>query len=153
MWTDVFVITPIVAYIMNRYRLPYVSVSGIIILILVVVDCIGAGAMYQEMGKTVPEAHTHFGYTPLTGWVHGLYAIAVLWICAMFYLSHIEPQPTYDMIAISIGLTTHIVLGVMKFNPNWSWSKGAIIQVAVFIALIWVITAYKFGRSVEKKMP
>jgi hypothetical protein len=150
MWTDVFVITPIVAYIMNRYRLPYVSVSGIIILLLAVVVCFAAGSMYQEMGKITPEAHTHFGHTPLAGWVHGLYAIAALWICAMFYLTHVEPQPAYGMIAISIGLTAHAVLGVTKFNPNWSWSTGAIIQVAVFIALLWIITAYKLGRSVEK---
>jgi hypothetical protein len=39
----------------------------------------------------------------------------------------------------------------MKFNPYWSWSKGAIIQVAVSVALIWLTTAYKLGRYLENK--
>jgi|GEM_PF-1196471 len=150
MWSDFFIVTPIVAYIISGYRLPYISVPGFLLFVVTLIVCIAAGNMYQDMGKILPEAHTHFGHTPLAGWIHGLYAIAAIWICAMFYLTHVEPQPAYDMIAISIGLTIHTVLGVIKFNPNWSWSTEAIIQVAVFIALIWVMTAYRFGRYKEK---
>jgi hypothetical protein len=143
MWADAFIVSPIVAYIISTYRLLYISKIGILIFIIAVIISLVALHMYQEMGKTFPEAHTHFGHTPLAGWIHGLYAVAVIWICSMFYLTHVEPQPGMDMIAVSIGLTALIILGVIKFNASWKWSKEAIIQVAVLILLIWGATAFK----------
>lgn len=147
MWADVLIVTPIVSYIATTYRLKYWSMTGILILALAIFVSLAAGYLYQEMGKTIPEAHTHFGYTPLAGWIHGLFAVATIWICVMFYLTPVTPQPGFDMIAISIGLTALFILGVKKFNPNWNWSKGAIIQVAILIALVWGATAYKLLRG------
>lgn len=151
MWSDVFIVTPIVAYIMCRYRLPYYRWIEILLLVVTIFVCFAAGIMYQEVGKIFPEAHTHFGYTPLAGWIHGLYAIAVIWICALFYLTRVAPQPSKDMIVLSSGLSVHVVLGVMKFNPYWSLSKEALVQITVSIAMIWVVTAYKLGRYRDKK--
>jgi hypothetical protein len=143
MWADVFLISPVVAYIICTYRLPYLLKPGIMILVFAFVISLVCGVIYQEMGKIYPEAHTHFGYTPLIGWIHGVFAVAAIWICSMFYLTHIIPKPNLDMIAISSILTLFFILGVMKFNPNWRWSKVAIIQVSVLIILIWVTTVYK----------
>jgi len=146
MWADVFLISPVVAYIICTYRLPYLLKPGIFILFSAFVISLVGGVIYQEMGKIYPEAHTHFGHTPLIGWIHGVFAVAAIWICSMFYLTHITPKPRFDMIAISIVLTAFFILGVMKFNPDWRWSKIAITQVSVLTILLWVITAYKLVR-------
>lgn len=143
MWADVFLISPVVAYIICTYRLPYLSKPAIYILVFALLISIVGGVIYQEMGKIYPEAHTHFGHTPLIGWIHGVFAVASIWICSMFYLTHTTPKPGFDMIAISIALTAFFILGVMKFNPNWRWSKVAIVQVSVLILLVWVTTACK----------
>ncbi|MEA2416769.1 MAG: hypothetical protein QOI58_3426 [Thermoanaerobaculia bacterium] len=152
MWADVFITTPIVAYIITSYRLPYLSRRGLMLLAVVIAVSLVAGVLYQEMGKVVPEAHTHFGHTPLAGWIHWLYAIPAIWICAMFYLTPIDPRPGVDIIFVSIGLTALFALGVMKFNNRWSWSTEALVQVAVSIALLWVATAYRFGRHIEHRL-
>ncbi|HEX3531746.1 MAG TPA: hypothetical protein VH988_32195 [Thermoanaerobaculia bacterium] len=151
MWADVFITTPIAAYIVCRYRLPYFSWPGLLVLVLALAFGTAAGLVYQEMGKTFPEAHTHFGHTPPAGWIHGLFAVAALWIIGMFYLTHTEPQRSNDIIVVSMGLTALLALGVMKFNPRWSWSTEALIQVALSATLLWIITAFWFGRHVERR--
>lgn len=147
MWGDTFIVSPVVAYIICAYRLPYFSRSGIIILVFALLISLLGGVVYQEMGKIYPEAHTHFGHTPPIGWIHGVFAVGAIWICSMFYLARITPKPGYDMLVISTALSAFYVLGVMKFNPNWRWSKVAIIQDLILIALTWITTVYKLSSG------
>jgi hypothetical protein len=62
----------------------------------------------------------------------------------MFYFTPIEPPAsTGDLIGISVLLTPFFFLGMVDFNRHWVFMKGAKIQLAVSIAILWLITGIK----------
>ena len=148
MWADFFVMTPIVAYVMAKYRLPYFSLWGLIELVIAVAITIALVKMWMGFGHFYPEAHAHDPIRPndpqlpIAGWIHGFYMVVAIWICAMYY-TVAEPKPGFDMMFVALGLMVVLTLGVMKFNPSWHWDKGAIIQVAGLCALVWAVTGWK----------
>lgn len=93
-WCDVFLVTPIAAYVAKNYQLAYLSWWSFLIFAAVVAFVMIAGYFYVKIGDAIPVPYAHDGKTPLAGWVHGIFAVAALWIIGMFYLTPIKPLPS-----------------------------------------------------------
>lgn len=148
MWVDIFVTTPLLAFVMATYRLPYFSLSGLIELTIAVVVTIVLIKVWQSFGHLYPEAHAHDPIRPgdpqlpIAGWIHGFYMAMAIWIFVMYY-TIASPKPGFDMAFVAAGLTVVLTVGVMKFNPSWHWDRGAIIQVAILCSAVWTVTGWK----------
>lgn len=141
MWADVFIISPLVAYAASKYTFEYISWRSTITLTASVFVVLMAMQMYQRGGITTPEAHTHSGVTPLQGWVHGMFAVAVIWVGVQVYLGWTTPVVSKgDLIIFAVLLTPFFYLGVAKFSERWLFDTGARWQVAVGTIGIWVVT-------------
>lgn len=142
MWADVFIISPLVAYFVSNYQLPYFSKWGLVILAVAVVFSLGMGYLYQQGGMVTPEAHTHDGTTTVAGWIHGVYAVAAIWICAMVYIPGLASPPISkaDIIGLSMLLIPFFYSGVAKFSERWVFETPAQWQVGASTAIIWAIT-------------
>ena len=148
MWADVFVISPIVAYAVSNYKLDYFSKWGLLILAIAVVVSLAMGYMYQKNGVATPEAHTHDGITTFAGWIHGLFAVAAIWIVAMVFLNLTTPSVSRtDIIVFSLLLTPFFYLGVAKFSERWTFDPNAKWQVAIEIVGLWLLTGVRFWHA------
>lgn len=144
MWADVFVISPMIAYLTTRYRFGYTAWWGWLILIVALAITIGSAPIYNKIGLMHPVAHSHDGHTTVAGWIHAVFAIAALWIAGMFYFMPIVPQATtQDILIISGLLTPFFFLGMVDFNRNWVFMNGAKIQLAVEIMILWIVAWIK----------
>ena len=143
MWADVFIVTPIVAWVGSKYKLDFswgrlVLLGGAMVVVLI-------GVHYYELGgRVTPEAHTHHGKTTVAGWIHAVFAVAAIWICAMVYLNLTMPPVTkLDVIMISILLTPFFYLGVAKFSSRWVFAPAVKWQVAIEIIGLWLVTGVR----------
>ena len=144
MWADVFVISPVVAYSVANYQLMFFSKWGIVILIIAIAVSLLMGRMYQEGGKVTPEAHTHDGYTTIAGWIHGLYAVAAIWVVSLMFFNLATPSVSrVDIVLISVLLTPFFDLGARKFSKRWAYTDQAIFQVSGGIVLVWIAAAVR----------
>ncbi len=148
MWSDVFIISPIVAYIVSRYNVEYFSRTGFVIFGIAVVVSLAMGMMYQKNGITTPEAYTHDGITTIAGWIHGLFAIVAIWTCSLFYLGFISPVASkFDILLISTLLMPFFYLGVVKFSERWTFDLFAQWQVVILITGLWIITSIRLWKA------
>src|SRR5882672_944348 len=76
MWADVFVIPMLVSYIVKNYKLPYESITSLIILGISICVWVWAASQWSRLALQRPEAHTHDGRTTIAGWIHLCYGIA-----------------------------------------------------------------------------
>lgn len=144
MWADIFIISLMVAYVVSNYEFLYFSKWGLLVLTATILIWLVLGHIYQEMGKSTPEAYTHDGKTTLAGWIHLLFAVIATWILAMVYLGLTVPKVSYvDLLGISTVLTPFFYLGVKKFDRRWVFTPEAKKQVAISIAAIWGLTLLK----------
>ena len=140
-WADAFIMSPILAYVASKYQLEYYSRKGRAMLTVAILISLSAGYAYHQVGTTMPEAHTHYGVTTLAGWIHGLFAVAAIWVCGMAYLGMTSPRVSRsDLVAISLILTPFFYLGVKKFSDRWVLTTEAKWQIALEIILLWAIT-------------
>ena len=143
-WCDVFLVTPIAAYVAKNYQLAYLSWWSFLIFAAVVAFVMIAGYFYVKIGDAIPVPYAHDGKTPLAGWVHGIFAVAALWIIGMFYLTPIKPLPSVrDLIVISSLFTPFFFLGIYDFSRRWVFHRGAKIQFAVELAVLWIVTVVR----------
>jgi len=148
MWADVFVISPIVAYSVSNYKLDYFSKGGLTLFAIALVVSLAMGYMYQRGGITTREAHTHDGITPLAGWIHGIYAVAAIWVSAMVFLNFTTPSVSrVDIIVISILLTPFFYLGIVKFSERWVFSPAVQWQVAIEIIGLWALAGIRIWNA------
>lgn len=149
MLSDVFIITPLVAYIVSTYKLNYMSWESLIIFLISIGISLFAGISYNKSGSLTPEAHTHDGKTTPTGWVHGIYAIPCFWVVMLFYvegaLNHLIISANIILL-ISAILMGFSYLGVVKFNKNWKFKKQDRVQMYSLDAVIIFITAIIYFR-------
>ena len=144
MWADFLIISPVVAFIVSEYPLPYLSTRSFVIIGLIIAVAIFAGNQYRQMGAMIPEAGSHDGYTTIAGWIHGLYALISAWIIVLFLVSPFTLNiQRSDLVIIAALLSVWAVIGVIKFNPRWAWDHVSIRQVLVEVSVIWVTTGGK----------
>ena len=144
MWGDFFIISPVMALIVSRYHLGYLSSWGIVILLISVTFSLCAKYAFSKRGNYEPEAHSHDGRTTLTGWLHGVYEVPGYWIIPMFLLTLIKPQASMaHLLIVASALTVHVPLGVIKFNPRWKLSRLALGQTVLAISAVWLIVGYR----------
>ncbi len=142
MWADVFVISPMVAYFMGKYRMDWSSAWSFVILAIALAASLALGYMYQEGGKVTPEAHTHDGTTTVAGWIHGLFAVAVIWTFGVVYFGLTNPPVSkFDIVMMSLLLTPFFFLGAAKFSKRWTLETQGKMQVGGGIALVWALAA------------
>jgi len=145
MWADVLIVVPIVAWIISRYDVSYLSKPGLITLGVILAVVIVAGVFFRNAAEAgIPEAHTRGGKTTPAGIVHGVFALGMAWTMLLYYFGGVEPRAGADMLVISSALTIWALMGVMKFNPIWAWDKTAITIVLIEIGLIWAVTVFRF---------
>jgi hypothetical protein len=142
MWADVFLISPMLAYLLVMYRIPYASKWGLLTLACAAALAFVMGSVYHRNGLKMPESHTHDGRTTPAGWVHGAFAIFAFSTFALFYLRQTSPLPSVrDVLAISILLVPFTFLGLAKFNRSWRLSSQDRWQIAAEIAGLAVLAA------------
>ncbi len=139
MWADVFIISPMVAYVVSNYQIGYFRWYSVVIFLVAIVASLLAGNMYQKAGMVTPEAHTHDGITTAAGWIHGLFAVVAIWAIVMFYLAT-PGVTTRDLIVVACILTPFFFLGVYKFSSRWTFDSQARAMVFSLTPLLWVAT-------------
>jgi hypothetical protein len=149
-WADIFIISPVVAYITGRYELAYTSWYSIATFVVACAVIGGAGYGYGKHGEKkkpdvmLPDSYVHEQKTSLAGWVHLIFAVAVCYVIVMFYLTPITPAASrWDMLIISSLLTPFCFLGVCKFTRRWKFSPFAMKQVAIQLVGLWLVTAWR----------
>lgn len=142
MWSDVLIISPIVAYVASKYSFDYSSWEAIALFGCVFVFALVMGEMYRHGGVIHPEAHTHDGYTTFAGRIHGLFAIIALWVCVEVYFGWTTPVVSKtDILIISVPLTLFIPLGVKKFGVPFD--SAAWWQMRILIPALWILTIWR----------
>jgi len=144
MWSDFFLITPLSAYLIEKYTFTgdfYTEIFiGVVALLLWLALAV---FVYAPSGIKMPEAYTHSGDVTVAGWLHVIYAAVATSVIAMMYIGMVTPTISHtDIIIMSSILSVWAYLGVVKFTSNWSFWENKIVmsQVAVEIAGIWLIT-------------
>jgi hypothetical protein len=146
-WSDIFLVTPVIAYLTDKYRFAYTSWYSILTFVIVAAFTMQAGHIYNKIGRAIPVPYSHDGKTPPAGWVHGIFAVAALWIMVMFYLTPIAPPAsTHDLIMISALFTPFFFLGLYDFSRRWIFYRGAKIQFIVEVAILWTVTLIRLNR-------
>lgn len=144
MWADVFIVSPGTAYLVAKYHFAYTAWWSWTILAVGIGFAAMAGSMYNEFALKHPTPHSHNGKTTTVGWIHAAYAIPVIWIGGMFYLTPTSPAISpYDLIATSAVLTPFFVLGILDFNQNWEFLPEAKEQLWIEIPAIWIVTGIR----------
>ena len=145
MWADVFIISPIIAYLTSNYSFNYTALSSIIIFSVVFIITLVAGKAYSKKATTVPEAHVHNGEATIAGWIHGIYALIGLYYIITFYFTdNFSPRAgNVSIIIIAMFLCVFFPLGVMKFNKRWEFSKSDKIQLLIEYIILGAITVIK----------
>lgn len=140
-WADIFFLSLAMGIMVSGYKLGYLTKSGLAVFIPIVVYNLWQLKQYENAGIVMPEAHTHYGHTPITGWIHIFYAIWVMWTLVLFYFTtHVSIQ---DLLSVTILFTLWAPLGMVKFNKNWRWTRPNTWQAVGLITAFWLIAGIK----------
>lgn len=139
-WGNIIVISPMTAWIVAEYSLPYISWHGFNFLLAAVAITLLAAWRYRKMGEDQPEAFTYSGKTTLAGKYHWVFTGANLWILSMFLLAPVSPTPSPDILNdVALVLSLFFVAGIIKISPRWMLTREATIQAALLIIAAWGI--------------
>ena len=140
-WADIFVISPLAAYVLAKYQVHWFSFGGLITLVLAVGCSLAAMTGWREGGSTTPEAHTHDGRTTAAGWIHGIYMVVGIAVFVQFFFANTTPAPaTKELLVVAWILTPFFPLGVVKFSPKYRFDVAAYCVTFGGIALTWIAT-------------
>lgn len=144
MWADIFIVTPLVAYLIAKYQFAYFSPSSIeIATVALVVWTVLAVFVFAPAVKRFPEAHAHGGQVTMAGWIHVVYATLMVWIIAMVYIPNLATPMVSksDITIVSILLIPWAITGVMKFTQRWKFDIFAttivVAEIIGIIVLAW----------------
>ena len=138
MWSDVFVISPLVAYITSKDHLDYLSLRSEIFLLVTMGFWWMAAKYFRSL--PLPEAHNHNGQTTLAGWIHLGFGVVVMWMLSMFYFSH---PPMHDLVVVSSFLTPFFFLGIYKIDKDWRWNPVAVWVVIGGPTAVWSVVLWR----------
>lgn len=138
MWSDVFVITPLVAYITGLNHLPYRSPWSLTFLGVDLAFWWIASRYFKSL--PLPEAHNHDGRITVAGWIHLGFAVIAMWILALFYFSH---PPMRELVVVSIILTPFFFLGIWKIDKDWRWNPVAVWVTIGGPVLVWSVVVWR----------
>ena len=150
MWCDVFIISPLIAYLTHTYSFAYLSWLPLLLLVTCILLTLMALSAYAHSSFRIREAHAHGGQLTAAGLVHGIYASIAMWIICLFYLTRAQPRTsTADVILTSIALTPFFFLGAAKWDRRWfrqlrtdTFAKRQIIFGPI---LVWTIAIIKIA--------
>ncbi|MDO8482131.1 MAG: hypothetical protein Q7S75_03565 [bacterium] len=148
MWADIFIISPIVAYAISNYRLEYSSIRGLVSFVVTTLVVLALIESYRRGGIKFGDHCTHDGKTVFAGWIHGIFAVAAIWVCAQIYLGWTTPSVSkVEIVFLSIVLTPFFYLGVAKFSELWVFDSFAKWQVASLTIGLWLIAGIRLWRT------
>jgi hypothetical protein len=150
-WANIFIISPMVAYITTKYQLAYFSWYSLIIFIVATVFVWLTGYVgYAKKGEEkmpdvmLPDSYVHDKRLTSAGKIHLAFAVAVLYIITMFYFTPLKPAVSRgDFFLISAWLTPFFFMGICKFTRRWTFSKFAQVQVACQLFFVWSVAAIR----------
>ncbi len=146
MWADVFIVSPLVAYLVNKYAFAYGSSMGWWILLIALLLWVALALfVFAPSGKNMPEAHARDGRVTGTGWIHVVYATLTMWVIAMAYIPGMV-SPTIsnkDVWIMSVALSVWAYFGVVKFSPAWFVEWPCVIQIIVEVVGLWILAIWR----------
>lgn len=146
-WTDLFIATPVVAYILGNYELGFFHSQGLFFLVITIAITFFAVIWRRDMGRNFPNAYAHHGRTTIAGWIHFIFSASCLWVVLLFYCSKASrPIERDDLFLVSSGLTLLAIVGKFKFYPNWRPSPMDVWIGAIEIVYIWLATMIRLIR-------
>ena len=150
MWCDLLLVSPLVAMIVSKYHLAYVSWLSAAFLVVGIGITLYFNHMYNTKWLPFPEAGVHDNAVTTMGRIHGFYAIITMWIIFMFYFCPLDPQMTRsDLLKVSIGLLILFAVGITKFSTKWEWRMIDTIQVGIAWAVTIGFTCWKYQHLTQ----
>ena len=152
MWGDFFLISPLIAIIMQLYWSSLTFDHCCIAAFVGIITSFGMHSTY----KRIPWPETHVQYNVLTpaGVIHAIYMTIVVTIFLLFFFATSNPGHNLLWIASAVLtfhmiLGTHVPLGIIK--PKWypgdplrSWSKTwipiLVVALATFGRTLYLVT-------------
>ena len=138
-WADIFIIAPLTAHLVSGYHLVFASWLGFSSLVISTSATLLAGLFYGRSGN---EAYVHDRKTTAAGWIHGLFAMMVIWVCILFFFKQPAPHAK-DLVRIGVVLSVFLPLGTVKFNRAWRFKLADAVQVGVLSVLMWAVIAIR----------
>ncbi len=140
MWADLFIISPLVAYLVQKYSFEYMQFGGLVLfMIFFWAWFLLAVLVYAPASKNIPEAHAHGGYVTVAGYIHILFATFTTWVIVMAYTGLTTiPVSNNDIFMTSVLLTLWAYFGQAKFSPLWRFGVQEKMSFYMLGIAIWV---------------
>jgi len=148
MWADVFIISPVVAYALSKYRLDYTVYWGTGTFLFSALFTLIMVEIYRREGMKMGDHCTHDGVTTIAGWIHAAYAFIAICVMLQVFLGLTTPVVSKgDIVIFAIMLTPFFYLGVAKFSSEWAFSRQDEVQVAALTAGVWAIALTRIALT------
>jgi hypothetical protein len=152
MWGDLFIISPLAAYIVGRFlkswrRIRWIAAS-------LTTGFVVSGYMHWTyLSANFPEAHVQNHQLTPVGWVHLLYMGSALAVFTQFFLFTTNiPRAllriTSVLLVVHVFLGTHMVLGLFDLIHPIGWYPAQPLRSFEGWAVIGVVTTILFWRNV-----
>jgi len=140
MWASLFIISPLVAYLVQKYSFEYMQFGGLVLFVLSFwAWFILAVLVYAPASKNIPEAHVHDGHVTVAGYILIIFGTLITWVIVMAYkgLTTI-PVSNNDIIITSVLLTLWAYFGQVKFSSLWCFGVQEKMSFYMLGIAIWV---------------
>ncbi|WP_426424126.1 hypothetical protein [Bradyrhizobium genosp. A] len=154
MWGDVFIVSPLAAFIVGRFSNSWRSRWVVTSLIVGVALSVLMGWSYLSAG--LPEAHVQSHQLTPAGWVHQVYMALALAIFVQFFIftRHV-PKPVLSASSIAlifhVLLGTHIILGLFTFIHPIAWYPAEPLRSHEGWAVVLSVGTILFFRCVGRE--
>ncbi len=142
MWMDVFLITPLVAWMVSAYPLEYNTTFGYAALFAALMVVMAVAVMFRNSD----EAYAHDGRTSLAGLFHWAYAWLALWVFTLFFFRNPAPR-AHHLVAAAMCLTPFYFLGVVKFRRHWRPRPADVHQALLLNLVMWTVVAVRISHG------
>lgn len=153
LWADI-PMSVLVSYVISSYQFYPFSLGGLVCWGLVIGITVGGTRYYlhngvmtadngdQNIGIIHLDLNRREGRLFLTGVIHIIFTIPVMWVIFQVYLGQTVPHVSHrDLLLGSACLTPLLILGIMKWSPLWMWDKTSRRQRRVTLLILWAATA------------
>ena len=152
MWGDLFIISPLAAYIVGRFLKSWRSLRWIAAS-LAVGFFVSAYMHWTYLSANFPEAHVQNHQLTPVGWVHVLYMGLALAVFTQFFLFTTNiPRALLRvasfLLVLHVCLGTHMVLGLIDLYQPLGWYPAQPLRSSEGWAVIGTVATILFWRNV-----
>jgi hypothetical protein len=156
MWGDLFIISPLAAYIVGRFlnswrRLRWIAAS------LAAGFLVSAYMHWTYLSANFPEAHVQNHQLTTVGWAHVLYMGFALAVFTQFFLFTTNiPRALLKvasfLLVLHVVLGTHMVLGLIDLYQPLGWYPAQPLRSSEGWAVIGTLATILFWRNVGTEL-